>query len=119
MADRHHTQVRLQSTEDPAHQPRRGDRHPVEGSSKLRSQNWFSVEIAIRNVSTCGFMAECNEPVSIGSYVSLDVPGIGPVHAQVRWQIGRRMGGMFLDPINLHRCEWTAIPAPKPPAQGA
>ena len=53
-------------------------------------------------------MAECAEPVRIGSYVSLDVPGIGPVQAQVRWQIGVRMGGMFLDPISLARCEWTA-----------
>ena len=56
-------------------------------------------------------MAECAEPVRIGSYVSLDVPGIGPVHAQVRWQIGARMGGMFLDPISLARCEWTAAKA--------
>ena len=47
-------------------------------------------------------------PVRIGSYVSLDIPGIGPVEAQVRWQIGVKMGGMFLDPISLGRCEWTA-----------
>jgi hypothetical protein len=53
-------------------------------------------------------MAECAEPVRIGSYVTLDVPGIGPVQAQIRWQIGIRMGGMFLDPISLARCEWTA-----------
>ena len=44
----------------------------------------------------------------IGSYVALDVPGIGPVNAQVRWQIGIRVGGMFLDPISLTECEWTA-----------
>ena len=43
----------------------------------------------------------------IGSYVSLDVPGVGPVQAQVRWQVGTKMGGMFLDPISLGRCEWT------------
>ena len=40
----------------------------------------------------------------IGSYVSLDIPGIGPVEAQIRWQIGFKMGGMFLDPISLGRC---------------
>jgi hypothetical protein len=33
----------------------------------------------------------------------------------VRWQIGARMGGMFLDPISLNRCEWTAIQS-EPPA---
>ena len=48
----------------------------------------YKIEVKVRDVSTCGFMAECAEPVRIGSYVSLDVPGIGPVHAQVRWQIG-------------------------------
>ena len=53
-------------------------------------------------------MAECAEPVMIGSYVSLEVPGIGPVKAQVRWQIGLKMGGMFLDPISLAQCEWIA-----------
>ena len=68
----------------------------------------FAVEVLIRDVSATGFMAECGAPVRIGSYVSLDVPGIGAVHAQVRWQIGNRMGGMFLDPISLERCEWTA-----------
>ena len=80
-------------------------------SASLRPQNLYKVEVKVRDVSTCGFMAECAEPVRIGCYVSLDVPGIGPVHAQVRWQIGVTMGGMFLDPISLARCEWTAVKA--------
>ena len=83
------------------------------GTASLTPQNLYEVEVKVRNLSPCGFMAECAEPVRIGSYVSLDVPGIGPVHAQVRWQIGARMGGMFLDPISLGRCEWTAVKAPK------
>ena len=91
------------------YQPRRVARVAVEGSSKLRPQHLYSVEIRVRDVSTCGFMAECAEPVKIGSYVSLDVPGVGPVHAQVRWQVGPRMGGKFLDPISLGRCEWVAV----------
>ena len=88
--------------------PRRTSRHAIDESANLQPQNLFQIEVKVRNVSTRGFMAECNEPVRIGSYVSLDVPGIGPVHAQVRWQIGPRMGGMFLDPISLARCEWRA-----------
>jgi hypothetical protein len=32
----------------------------------------------------------------------------------VRWQIGARMGGMFLDPISLARCEWAAVKAGTP-----
>ena len=98
--------------------PRRSPRTPVSGSAEMRQQNWNSVEVSVRDVSSSGFMAECPQPVRIGGYVSLDVPGIGPVKAQVRWQLGGRMGGMFVDPISLHRCEWTAVPA-EPPSEAA
>ena len=37
--------------------------------------------MTVRDLSTAGFMAECLRPVLIGSYVSLDLPGVGPVHA--------------------------------------
>jgi hypothetical protein len=95
--------------EVPGFQPRRGDRLAVTGEAvSLSPDNRYHVEIKVRNLSSAGFMAECAEPVLIGSCVSLEVPGIGTVQAQVRWQIGARMGGMFLDPISLARCEWTA-----------
>ena len=103
-----------QDNSGPPMRPRRTQRVPVEEKTNLRSQNWYQIEVKVRNVSTCGFMAECGQPVQIGSYVSLDVPGIGPVHAQVRWQLGITMGGMFLDPISLTRCEWTATKAEPP-----
>lgn len=98
--------------------PRRSQRVSVAGTANMRRQNWYEVEVRVQDVSTCGFMAECGEKVSIGSYVSLDVPGIGPVSAQVRWQVGTRMGGMFLDPISLARCEWVATRAPQPETAG-
>jgi hypothetical protein len=94
---------------DPGFRSRRVSRVVAGGTASLTPQNLYKVEIKVHNLSPCGFMAECAEPIRIGSYVSLDVPGIGPVHAQIRWQIGARMGGMFLDPISLSRCEWTAI----------
>jgi hypothetical protein len=74
----------------------------------LLPQHLYKVAIQVQNVSASGFMAQCAAPVRIGSYVTLDIPGIGPVEAQVRWQLGLRMGGMFLDPIRLGSCEWTA-----------
>ncbi len=104
MAPRHPSKEEL-----PGFQARRGTRTPVRAETiSLTPDNLYAVEIMVRNVSSAGFMADCAEPVMIGSYVSLAVPGIGPVQAQVRWQIGARMGGMFLDPISLARCEWTA-----------
>ena len=90
------------------YQPRRTARHDIDQPTNLQPQNLVGIEVKVRNVSSRGFMAECTEPVRIGSYVSLQVPGIGPVQAQVRWQIGAQMGGMFLDPISLARCEWRA-----------
>ena len=93
---------------------RRAARTPVERSAQLQHSGWYKVEVTIHDVSTSGFMAECQEPVRIGSHVSLEVPGLGPVQAQVRWQLANRMGGMFLDPISLSRCEWTAEPADAP-----
>ena len=108
---------RLEPVDDgPDLKPRRTQRLSVDEAANMRSQNWYQIEVKVRNVSTCGFMAECSAPVRIGSYVSLDVPGVGPVHAQVRWQIGMTMGGMFLDPISLSRCEWTAVQAEPPVA---
>ncbi|CAA9547518.1 MAG: hypothetical protein AVDCRST_MAG23-2682 [uncultured Sphingosinicella sp.] len=97
---------------------RQRERTPVSSKTSLRSDEWYDVEVRVRDVSQSGFMAECAQPIRIGSTVSLDVPGIGPVHAQVRWQVGGRMGGLFLDPISLTQCEWTAVrsEAPRVPA---
>jgi hypothetical protein len=99
----------------PGFRPRRADRIVLGGApARLTPHDLYAVEVNVRNLSPVGFMAECDETVRIGSWVSLDVPGIGPVRAQVRWQIGARMGGMFLDPISLARCEWTAEKAGSP-----
>jgi hypothetical protein len=90
--------------------PRRSPRTRVSGTAALRQHNDFAVEVRIRDVSTEGFMAQCPDPVRIGSYVAIEVAGIGPVRAQVRWQLGDRMGGQFEDPISLSRCDWAAAP---------
>ena len=95
--------------EHPGFKSRRAARLDVpDAEANLKPHDLYHVEIKVQNVSAAGFMAECTAPVRIGSYVSLDIPGIGTVEAQVRWQIGLRMGGMFLDPISLGRCEWAA-----------
>jgi len=96
---------------EPDYKTRRAPRLAIDCAASLQPQNLYNIEVRIRDVSTLGFMAECEEPVRIGSYVSLAVPGVGAVHAQVRWQIGVRMGGMFLDPISLVRCEWVGVKA--------
>ena len=93
---------------DPAidYKPRRASRLAVDEAARLGRSATYHIEVNVRNVSPCGFMAECPEAIGIGSYVTLDIPGLGQVEAQVRWQIGARVGGMFTDPISLSRCEW-------------
>ncbi|MGE5722743.1 MAG: PilZ domain-containing protein [Sphingomonadales bacterium] len=94
----------------PGFMDRGSERTPISTKSRLAQHNWYSVEVSLCDLSSTGFMAECDESVSIGSYVTLDLPGLGTVRAQVRWQVGGRMGGMFLDPIRLNQCEWVATP---------
>jgi hypothetical protein len=89
-----------------AFRPRRGRRMTIGQQTQLRSTEQQAMDVTVCDLSTGGFMAHCMRPVLIGSYVSLDLPGIGPVHAQVRWQVGGRMGAKFLDPVGVHRCDW-------------
>jgi len=93
---------------DAGFRPRRAMRAKAVGKANLAFGDQAGIEVTVRDLSGSGFMAECAEPVLIGSYISMEVPGIGTVEAQVRWQIGCRMGGMFLDPITLAHCEWVA-----------
>lgn len=59
------------------------------------------------DVSEHGFRARCEARVSPGSGVTLEIPGIGPVDAQVEWQRGGELGARFVTPIGLDRCAWT------------
>ena len=95
-----------ESDEGTVYRPRRGHRFAIGKRTRMRGTETQPVDVTICDLSTSGFMAQCMRPVLIGSYVSVDLPGIGPVHAQVRWQVGGRLGGRFLDPVGLHRCDW-------------
>ena len=86
---------------------RRTERAPLSIKARLTQQNWHSFEVSLCDLSNAGFQAETPENIAIGSYVMLDIPEIGPeigkVRAQIRWQIGNRVGGKFLDPLRLGR----------------
>lgn len=114
MDSRPHMQPDADSDLEQGFTPRRTSRVAVDEAARLKRSATYQFEVTVKNLSSCGFMAECSEPVGIGSFVMLDVPGVGPVEAQVRWQIGARMGGMFAHPISLARCEWAAERADKP-----
>ncbi|MEA3053483.1 MAG: hypothetical protein QOG72_2386 [Sphingomonadales bacterium] len=86
---------------------RQSERLPLDAETRLRPNSWSSLQIRMLDLSVQGFRAQCEARVQPGSSVSLDVPGIGPVEAQVEWQRGDQFGARFYAPIELQRCQWT------------
>jgi hypothetical protein len=82
----------------------------VDEATRLRPNGWSSLEVRIIDFSETGFRAECGAAVRAGSYISLDVPGVGSVDAQVSWRRDDLLGARFLNPIDLERCGWAAAP---------
>jgi len=86
---------------------RRSKRLPVDAETRLRPNSWSSLQIKMLDLSASGFRAECEARVKPGGSVSLDVPGIGSVDAQVEWQRDGQFGARFFAPIELKSCQWT------------
>jgi hypothetical protein len=86
---------------------RQAERLSVDAPARLRPNSWSSIEVRLIDLSESGFRARCEARVQVGSCVSLDVAGIGPVDAQVEWQRSGTFGARFLVPIDLHNCGWT------------
>jgi len=86
---------------------RQSERLPLDAEARLRPNSWSSLQIRMLDLSVDGFRAECEARVQPGGSVSLDVPGIGAVEAQVEWQRGDQFGARFYAPIELQRCQWT------------
>ena len=87
-------------------QGRRADRVAVDAETRLRPNSWSSVEVRVLDLSSFGFRAQCEARLRPGGCVTLDVPGIGDVEAQVEWQRGDEFGARFLHPIPLESCRW-------------
>jgi hypothetical protein len=86
---------------------RRSERLPVDAETRLRPNSWSSLQIRMLDLSAAGFRAQCDARLQPGGSVSLDIPGIGSVEAQVEWQRGDQFGARFYAPIELRSCGWT------------
>jgi hypothetical protein len=86
---------------------RRAERRPLSASARLRPNAWSSVEVGMLDLSELGFRAGCEATLRVGSTVSLEVPGLGTVEAQVEWQRGGEFGARFYTPIDLDACRWS------------
>ncbi|HEY0150162.1 MAG TPA: PilZ domain-containing protein [Allosphingosinicella sp.] len=90
-----------------ADKARRAERRAVSGSARMRPNDWSSVEVGMLDLSEDGFRARCEIRLRAGSGVSIEVPGVGSVEAQVEWQRGGEFGARFYQPIDLSACAWT------------
>lgn len=86
---------------------RRAERMPLDASTRLRPNEWSSLEVRMIDLSSSGFRASCEARLRPGSCVSLDIPGVGAVDAQVEWQRGDMLGARFFQEIDVARCTWS------------
>ena len=85
---------------------RRHPRYPLYERARLRPNEWSTVQIALRDISSHGFRAECEANLKIGGYVMLEVSGIGQVEAKIMWRRNAEIGAQFARPITLGHCAW-------------
>ena len=96
---------------------RRAERVALDESTRLKPNSWSSLEIHMLDLSPLGFRASCDARLQPGGGVSLEIPGIGPVEAQVEWQRGNQFGARFYTEIDLGRCDWALGERAHPLAQ--
>lgn len=75
----------------------RGARWEVDHEVVAQASDGRACTVRIANLSNGGFMAESDRPLSIGSILTLEVPGEGKVEAEIRWAIGQRFGAMIVE----------------------
>ena len=97
---------------------RRHPRYPLYERARLRPNEWSSVQIGLRDISTHGFRAQCEANLKIGGYVVLEVSGIGQVEAKIMWRRNEEIGAEFARPIALQYCCWLRDERPTAPADG-
>jgi len=88
---------------------RDSERFSVSLPVSLRPEGLRVVVVAMGDISATGFMAHTHEPIGLGAYVNIDLPGVGSTHARVRWMVGARVGARFLEPIDVDYCRAAMI----------
>ena len=83
---------------------RKSERMAVDETTRLRPNEWSSLEVRIVDISEAGFRAECEATILCGSPIRIDLPGLGETEAQVSWRRSGEIGAQFTVPIDLARC---------------
>jgi hypothetical protein len=65
--------------------------------------NGVTTEIRLRNISAMGALVECDQTVSPGQTMTIDIVGVGPVVGTVRWAQAGKFGVEFSEHFDLGR----------------
>lgn len=96
---------------------RRTERDDVEYQVQIWGATLPPSPALIINISPSGCMLRCDQMVSIGESLSLDVPSIGTLRGMVIWTVGARIGVEFdvAMPQKLYEQTLTQMKAPSSP----
>src|SRR5436305_13514957 len=86
---------------------RRAERVALDEDTRLKPNDWSSLEVHMLDLSPLGFRARCEARLQPGGAVTLEIPGIGAVEAQVEWQRGNEFGARFFAELDMARCDWS------------
>jgi hypothetical protein len=75
----------------------------------LHPNDWSSLEVLLLECSETGFRAACEASVRIGTLVTLEIAGLGPVRAHVAWCRSGQLVGRFCEPLDLDRARFLSI----------
>ena len=84
----------------PAAEGRRAERRMVNLAASLREPGAAVADAEVRNLSTNGFMAECEIPLEQGQYLFLKMPGVEALSCTVAWVDGGKAGFEFTSPLH-------------------
>jgi EAL domain-containing protein (putative c-di-GMP-specific phosphodiesterase class I) len=62
-----------------------------------------TVEVKLRNISSMGALVECHIPAAPGTELAIDIVGVCPVRAVVRWAQSGKFGVQFIQQFDLAR----------------
>jgi diguanylate cyclase (GGDEF)-like protein len=62
-----------------------------------------TIEVKVQNISSTGAQVECDIPVAPGTELTMDIVGVGPVRAVVRWSQAGKFGVQFSSVFDLTR----------------
>lgn len=80
---------------EPAY-PHRPERWEASGEILVDDGCGQELSAQLGNISEGGFMCECEQRLPVGTVVIADLPGRGPVRAEIRWVFGWRFGARIL-----------------------